>query len=405
MTRHAWVRGLSFMALVTLLGSCTDAPPWAGSVETREGIEVISNPYTPLLGEARGLVSEQWALQGPTWENPSVVHAESGLMVVVDPPADRVHLVSTSGEPRGSLGRSGEGPGEFRDLRDAVLDGDRLAVFDRGRRAIEYLSLDGEYLSSLPIDGSPWGGFPLRNGELLAKGDFRTHPRESTLGTWIRVADGRAPTPFTPPPLEALPEEQGVECADLSAWGDHVARLRRTTPRIELLDSVGGVVREIAIDFPVAAVSDAERERALDDLRRRLAGSGFPPEFQQQNVVVMERRWRVKCRFGPLRYDPSGRIGALLEQNPDEFGSGPATLHLLSEDGVYLARVAFHLAWRDFTMEGGVVYALTRNPDTDLVALRAYRVDLPSSLLTDAARVLDSARERGAGARQAPSPR
>jgi len=47
-------------------------------------------------------------------------------------------------------------------------------------------------------------------------------------------------------------------------------------------------------------------------------------------------------------------------------GSGPATLHLLSEDGVYLARVAFHVAWRDFTLEDGVVYALTRNPDTDL---------------------------------------
>jgi hypothetical protein len=382
------------MALLPLLATCTNAPPWTGSVAMRDGIEVIANPDAPLLGEARGLVSEQWALQGPTWENPSVVHAAAGLVVVVDPPADRLHLVSRSGELRGSLGRSGEGPGEFRDLRDAVLDGDRLVVFDRGRRAIEYLSLDGDYLSSLPIDGSPWGGILLPTGDLLVRGDFRTDPRESTLGTWIRIANGRAPTPFTPPPLEPLPEEQGVECADLSSWGDRVARLRRTTPWIEVLDTTGSIQREITIDLPVEAVSDAERERALDELRRRLAGSGVPPEFQQQNVAVMEQRWRVKCRFGPLRYDPAGRIGALLEQNPDQFGSGPATLHLLSEDGVYLARLPFHVAWRDFTLDGGVVYALTRDPATDLVTLRAYRLDLPPSLITDAGRVLDAARER-----------
>jgi len=397
MTRCERTRLLPAAALLPLLAACTNAPPWTGSVATRDGIEVIANPDAPLLGDARGVVSEQWALQGPTWENPSVVHAASGLVVVVDPQADRVHLVSTSGQLLGSVGRSGEGPGEFRGLRDAVFDGDRLAVFDRGRRAIEYLSLDGDYLSSLPIDGSPWGGFSLSNGELLVRGDFRTNPRESTLGTWIRIANGRAPTPFTPPPLEPLPEEQGVECADLSSWGDRVARLRRTTPRIEVLDSTAGVVSEMTIDLPVAAVSEAERERALDDLRRRLAGSGFPPEFQQQNVVVMGERWRVKCRFGPLRHDPAGRIAALLEQNPDEFGSGPATLHLLSKDGVYLARVAFHVAWRDFTLEDGVVYALTRNPDTDLVTLRAYRVDIPNALHTDAARVLDAARRRAAG--------
>ncbi|MBE0594382.1 MAG: hypothetical protein IH616_18490, partial [Gemmatimonadales bacterium] len=194
MKRYEWTRLLPSLALLHSLVACSDAPPWTGSVERHDGIEVISNPGDPLLGEAQGLVSELWAVQGPTWENPALVHAASGLLVVVDPPANRVHLVSTSGDLRGSLGRPGGGPGEFRDMRDAFRDGDRLVVFDRGRRGIEYLSLDGDYLSSSPIEGSPWGGFPLRNGAMLVKGDFRTDPRESTLGTWIRVANGRAPT-------------------------------------------------------------------------------------------------------------------------------------------------------------------------------------------------------------------
>ena len=119
----------------------------------------------------------------------------------------------------------------------------------------------------------------------------------------------------------------------------------------------------------------------------------------EQNLIVMEERWRVKCRFGLLRFDPSGRFAAFLEQNPDEFGSGSATLHFLSKDGIYLAKVAFPTAWRDFTMDNGVVYALTRNPTTDLITLEAFRVDLPNSLFRDATRVLDEARQRETGDR------
>ncbi len=48
-------------------------------------------------------------------------------------------------------------------------------------------------------------------------------------------------------------------------------------------------------------------------------------------------------------------------------------------------------------MDAGVVYALTRNPTTDLITLEAFRVDLPNSLFRDATRVLDDARQREVG--------
>jgi hypothetical protein len=57
-----------------------------------------------------------------------------------------------------------------------------------------------------------------------------------------------------------------------------------------------------------------------------------------------------------------------------------------------LAKVGFPNPWRDFTLVDGVVYALTRDPSTDLISLRAYRVELPNSVFTDAAEVLEEAR-------------
>ena len=382
------------LAIALLLLACSDAPQWTGRIEMQDGAEVILNPSDPLLAEAQEFVSDLWAVQDPAWENPSLVHAGSGLITLVDPPANRVHVVTASGETRASLGRTGGGPGEFLRLLDAFRDGDRLVVLDGGKGSVEYLDLDGDYLSSLHLEGQAWGGFPLEGGGLLVKGEFLSDPSEESLGDWVRVSEGSAPTAFTSQPLKPLPEEEGVQCSDLFPWAGGAARLRFTTPQIQVLDRDGGLLVESRIDLPVEVISDSEREDALSELRQTLADRGLPPPFVEQSLIVMEERWRVKCLFGPLRFDPSGRLAAFLEQNPDEFGSGSATLHFLSQDGVYLAKVAFPTAWRDFTIDAGVVYALSRNPTTDLITLRAFRVDFPNSVFTDAAYAVEEARRR-----------
>jgi hypothetical protein len=387
------------LALITIcsFGACSEAPQWPGSVEQRDGIEVIHNPADPLLPESEALVSELWTVHEPGWVDPSRVHARSGTVIVVDPPANQIHIVSGSGRAQRSIGRPGGGPGEFLRLLDAFFDGDRIVVLDAGKGSVEYLDLEGNHLASLHIDGQPWGGFPLGDGTLLVKGEFLSDPTEETYGDWVRIKEGEDPSAFSALALEPLPEEQGVRCSDLSQWAGGAARLRFTTPRIQVFDPAGDLILESRIDLPVEEVSDAERAAALSDLERRLTGRGLPPTFIQQNLIVQEERWSVKCRFGPLRYDSSGRLAAFLEQNPDEFGSGNATLHALTPDGIYLARSAFPTAWRDFTLDDGVIYALTRNPATDVVSLTAFQLDLPASGLEDATRVLDGARrgERG----------
>ena len=371
--------GLSFAFL-----ACSEAPPWAGTVDILEGVEIVSNPADPLLPDTSGLVTPLWTVEGSEWVNPSRVHVNSGVVYVVDPPASQLHLVSSAGEVGTSLGRPGEGPGEFRSLLDAFRDGDSIVVLDAGKGSVEYLDLEGHYRSSFHLDGQAWGGFPLGGGTLLVKGEFLSDPRAETRGDWVRIGEDTDPVAFTTRPLEPLPGEEGVVCSDLSDWWDGAARMRFTTPEIEVFDETGELVRKARIDLPVEVIPEAEREAALNDMRERLAARGLPPPFIEQSLVVSEERWRVKCRFGPLRFDPSGELAAFMEQNPDDFGSGSATLHLLSRDGVYLARAAFPTPWADFTLDGGVVYALTRDPVTDIVGLEAFRVELPASVFTHA---------------------
>jgi hypothetical protein len=383
-----------FLASVFLF-ACGDVPDWAGSVEAKNGVPIISNPAVPLLAEPQPAVSALWRIQDPTWVDPSHVEVESGTVTVVDQPANRIHLVSSSGESLASVGQPGGGPGEFLRLLAAFREGDTLVAIDAGKGSVEYLDLEGDYISSFHLDGQPWDGFPLDDGAFLVKGEFLSDPTEESFGDWVKIGPGHRPLAFTSLTLEALPEEEGVQCSDLSPWPGGAARLRFTTPHVQVFDLSGDLLMESRIDLPIEVVSDAEKQAALAELVGDLEARGLPAPFIEQNLIVMDQRWRVKCRFGPLRFDPSQRIAAFLEQNPDDFGSGPATLHFLTETGVYIAKASFPTAWRDFVMEDGVVYALTREPATDLITLEAFRVDFPESVLQDASRVLEAAQSPG----------
>lgn len=386
------------LLLPALLGACSAPPDWAGNAVLVGGVEVVSNPGEPLLGGAQPVATEIWSVQGPDWVNPTLVHAHVGFISVIDPPANEMHLLSPAGEHRGSLGRAGGGPGEFINLLDAHWTGDGFAVLDAGKGGVEYLDRNGTYISSVHLQGQVWRGFLLNGGALLLQGEFLSDPRAESSGDWVNVDERGEPANFTSVTLQPLPEEEGASCSSFSPWAGGAARLRFTTPQIQIFDPAGSLLRESFIALPVEAVSESERQAALDELRRSLSARGLPAPFVQQSLVVSEERWRVKCRFGPLRFDSGGRSAAFLEQNPDRFGSGNATLHFISKDGVYLARVPFPTPWRDFALKDGVVYALTRDPLTDVVSLTAYRVDLPTSLFDDAALVLEEARRRGAEA-------
>lgn len=387
-------RLVSLLFLFSLPLSCTTAPEWAGSLEREGGIEIISNPERPLLAQTEGLVSELWTAQGIDWVNPTLVHSYSGSIAIIDPRANRIHLLSSTGEEKGGIGRPGGGPGEFLNLLDAFQEGERLVVLDAGKGSVQYLDLEGHYLSSLHLQGQPWAGFTLADGELVVKGEFLSDPREESYGDWVTVGEGGEPQVFTSVALDPLPEEEGVVCSDLYSWDGGASRLRFTTPQIQVFDEAGALQWESRVALPVEPVTEEEREAALEELRQSLAARGVPAPFVQQSLVVSEERWRVKCRFGPLRFDPIAGYGAFLEQNPDRFGSGSATLHFLSGEGVYLARASFPRAWRDFTMEDGAIYALTRHPTTDVVSLTAYRVHLPETWKGDAEGVLEKARGR-----------
>lgn len=62
-------------------------------------------------------------------------------------------------------------------------------------------------------------------------------------------------------------------------------------------------------------------------------------------------------------------------------------MHLLAEDGLYLATLEFDRPWYDFALRGGVLYTLEQSEGTGVVSLVARRIDVAGSLLDRAAAI------------------
>ncbi len=110
------------------------APPgttWAGTVDTVEGVLVVSNTAEPILtGDSGWRLEEELSIgviEGdPDYQFGGIAAMEvdaRGTVYVADQQARRVAIYDSAGVFQVAFGRQGEGPGEFRGAHPAAVEG------------------------------------------------------------------------------------------------------------------------------------------------------------------------------------------------------------------------------------------------------------------------------------------
>lgn len=334
-------------------------------------------------------------VDGADWEAfgriRDVAFGPGGDLFVLDQQAAIVHRVSPEGRHLGTIGRQGEGPGEYQvPIGVTVMRDGRIAVRDLGRRSWAVFAPDGTYLENLRPDGSlgelsglefaadgSMIGVPndillVRNGRLQRTymvegaenagnverlpvialdadgGDPRVihemwlAPREVTDGGQLRDMAFVAS-----PHWDVLPDGR-VVVVDSLAWevdlvGSHLGLPDQRFTRPLSPQPVTERMREREIERRAALPNqgrtggmisfggtEEERSRALTRaMEERLkAGLGFP-EYRQ---VVRE-----------VMVDPAGRIW--VSRTPEALApEAPGPVDVLSPAGEYLGTV------EDFTL-------------------------------------------------------
>ena len=133
-----------------------------------------------------------------------------------------VRVFGLDGVHRRTLGRNGDGPGEFRSLYSVAWVGDRLLTLDLSLGRLGQFSADGEWLGQQRIEGSVSGSpgdlrlWPVGSDQFFRRG-FRRHPtgiESMFIGHDSRGETGDSLRQLEPPPGPAA----SIYCAYNDGW-------------------------------------------------------------------------------------------------------------------------------------------------------------------------------------------
>ena len=391
-------RKLALSLLAVAFASCESAPSSPVVAVDSAGVRVVVSD--PSASDAMCAVGEEPLLVvGNREDDPAHLFGDvagaarlsDGSVAVVDPTVDQVRIFDETGEHLRSLGRMGDGPGEFRNAWYVwVRPGDTLWVGDYRPWRYNVFAADGAWSRAVELDpiypNPSRGGGVLSNGTLvtawLTRGSSRSFDTPDTLVVEAHDPDGKLVGVLAGLPNRRLGQIRDSTWPDLfigpvfdsrasvSARGDHIAMGTGREAEVRVLDSeyrLTTIVRWNAGDRSVSGADlDAYREdyRAQNAWRSepsRTAGPTLSPrrpaadQFPAFSGLLMgnaghlfvfpyRRPGRPEPESGAMVFSPTGEFMCRLPPMPDHSlaEAGPDYLLTVHTDELDVSTVVVH---------------------------------------------------------------
>ena len=136
-----------------LVFACSKKPESDATVEIIDGVEYVHNTGTPLHPDKSVTFAEELSVGGEEYDMLSRPQGfnvdQNGNIYITDMQDQSIKVFDQSGEFIQSIGKKGEGPGEFTFIgRMTFLPDGRLMVMDLEARRISLFDSDGKYIES-----------------------------------------------------------------------------------------------------------------------------------------------------------------------------------------------------------------------------------------------------------------
>jgi len=156
------MRTLAFcLCALCLLVAVRARAEWTGSEETVDGVLTVHNPSTPAQGELKLKLKPLFSLGGESEDPNQLFGMVQQILVddehnsyVLDQQLQEIKVFDAKGEYLRTIGRKGEGPGEFNNPNAFFfLPQDRIGVSQMMPGRIAVLDEQGQGLDDFPIPG------------------------------------------------------------------------------------------------------------------------------------------------------------------------------------------------------------------------------------------------------------
>jgi hypothetical protein len=363
---------------------------WFAETKKEEGTTIISNPKDPKYGEITMDLVENLSIGHDQDENyqfyrvSGILLDEEENIFALDSGNCRVQKFDKNGKYLQSMGRKGQGPGEFTNPSAFYIDREgTLYVSDQMK--IEVFDATGEYKKSIPLETRIYEFIVTPEGHIIThtilsadegnkKAIIKLDEEGNVIATMAEFADVRAvqsntdggstmtfkayhqynywPYLYQDPTNQnnfvyAYPSEYKVFCTNaigelsLVIERDIAPRLISKEEKTAIKENIRGLTEKRGIQ-----ISDDVLEAACQ----------FPPHRPFFNRIIMDEAGRIYVRQARSVLDPESEI----------------QLDIFSKNGLYLYRAS--LPFAPDLIHRGLLYDVFTSQETGEVEIKRYRI-------------------------------
>ncbi len=349
---------------------------WKGTVATEDGVRVVKNPAEPLHGEFTFELKEDLRLGGDPAKEASyfpkggmVAVDANGNLFVVDMGNRRVQMYDPNGAFVRTIGRQGQGPGEYMFPTGVYFDADGNIWVDGGRQMVVF-SKDGVFIRNVTVAKSLMRKMLGPGGTFIGTTQPQLGPDGPKLELVRIEADGKTSRTLAECRNELV---QAKEAMAFHHYSTGIAFAPVTTGsfaygfsgeyRISIADAEGRTLLVMTKAEKPQAISGAEKE----ETRKNGLYAWMGGNRKDEGVFFPDHR---PC-FSQFMADDAGRLYVLRHSSILE-KDAPAGVDVFSSEGVFLYRMAW--TTRPTAIRAGFLYEVRQDPETDEYLVVRHRI-------------------------------
>ena len=363
-------------------------PQWKGTIEEEDGIRVIKNPNEPLYGEIIFELEEDLVIGKENDENSrfykwlSLDVDQDGNIYVMDRGSFRIQKFDKEGRYMKTMGREGQGPGEFSQPNYITLDeGGNIYVKDGTKAHI--FDRDSQFMRSFPIPLSSNYFKITKEGNFLGERKIIMPPdklsedvvlmndKSTVLKEIASFPSIKMDSMFNRKDRFAIQVPELCFCPSIK---DYAIYGFPSEYRLFVVDSSGEVKKIIVKDEPFEKISGKERNKIIDvlmeNIKSRKSARQEPRRELEKRVLIS----KFRPFYDEIRLDEEGYIYAeklksrLSEDKGCEFD-------FFNNEGQYLYRVKIPEGISNIEIiKWGCVFSTPYNQETGYFQVKRYKI-------------------------------
>jgi hypothetical protein len=367
-------------------------PQWKGTIEEADGVKVIKNPNEPLYGNVTFELEEDLSIGNEEDENfrfhrPGMPIVDSdGNIFVLDRGNYRVQKYDSNGKYLKSIGRHGQGPGEFERPSYLYLDHSNNIYVGDGRH-IDVFNKNGIFKKTFKTTGYEFHLGITKEGNIFAQIDSLITPERGTQEIALINPEGDRIKTIVSFPIEKSPPLGGALNFYVSnpyhpslyacyLNGEYGVYGYSSEYRLFIVTPSGEIAYIIKNDELGEVFTSKEKDELLDRKMKELKQSRFGSEFSRSEVKRVYKFPKYKPFFSSILKDDKDRIYVRRFQLSTDKDKMPI-FDLFSKEGYYLYKIKiplYRLPFNQNSIQKGSAYTREYDQETGYAKIKRYKI-------------------------------